>query len=1238
MARTVNFLTRDRGRRRLGGTGGPAEGDGRRVGDALPPWPLALVLIGAAVAVFASLVLPLAAYDPADHLSVLVFVAAFALTEIAVGHVTVRGQVETVTLREIPFVIGLYFLSPLELILALVGGSGLAMVADRALPVRKVLVGAAIVGLGGSLAVVAARAMMPVEPQSLFAWWSASFLASATFVAFVAGASSVVRRAVHGPPRQVRIDLVLGLAQAFASTSVALVAVVLLRASADDLWLLVGPAAVALLAYRAITIQRDRQARLELLHEWSQLLQHPVLDEATLGRLLEHTCSMLRAGVTEVVFSGSDGRPARRIVALDGSPVRTEPAIGVPVPVPTAAAAPRGWSRRLFETIRPTPLPGDGRFVAPLVGGGDLVGWLIVGERRGRPADLKPDDRRTIEALSSRIGLVMENSALVARLAVSLADVTKLAAIVQSSEDAIVAVSVDGVVTAWNGAAERLFGSSTEEMVGRLVADVVPEPVRLGVSEPYAAVLGGSTARTITTDWARHDGTTIPVSIALSSIRGPSHEVTGVAAIIRDESEQARADEAVRISAEQLRAIIGGSPIGMGVVGDDLRWRQANPALCVVLGTTMGDVIGRSVMEGIHPDDLGTVADLEGQIFHDDAVRSVERGYVSADGTTRWASVTARRLRSPTTESAHAVVTIEDITKRRRAEEEARTTEERFRRGVLTMSTIEDPGMVLRAVLESAREAVDATYAAVVSYTADGVEITRFEYDGFRVDRLAEDIGRAASAVGILAIAPLAGRPIRLTDVRTHPAFEGFPPGHPTLTSLLAVPIPVESEARATLYLANKANDGAFTEADEAIAVALATHAGVCLENARITARARVLVRDLDQANLELMKANDAKSRFMASLAHELRTPLHAIIVAGELVRDSPVAPLSAGQIRDLGGTVQSSGRLMVRLIDDLVDLARIESGRLELRPTLFRLEQVLADIRPELSRLATARGISLDMPEATALRLFADPVRLQQILINLVGNAIKFTEPGGRIWVEANSTRTMAVIAVHDTGIGIAPDDLERAFSPFEQVSRTATTGAGLGLAIARSLAELHDGELVAASTPGAGSSFVLRLPRRVSPSTDQPTESSPEALIGVVGGGRPVLVVEDDSAAMRLVAMILRMADYQVWPTTSLAEARARLAADVPALVLLDVRLGDGDGLTLVQEIRASPRLRDTPVVVLSADTTPEDRRRATVAGCDDFLAKPASPGVIIASIHRLAGSRGGAGDDGHEGPSIR
>ncbi len=545
------------GRSRRGAVAGMSA---RKSATNLPAWVFTLVLFGVALAVFLVLIVPVSVYDPAERLPWLPFIAVFALAEVAVAHVAVPSQTVTLSLREIPFVIGLHFVAPSDLVVAQVIGAGLALAIYRQQPPLKLVFNSATSFLGGSIAILVFRAVAPFGPANLILWWLASFLAMSAFVVVsavaVAALISIANRQRELDP--LRLGLLFGIAMAFANTSIALVVVVFLRTEPAELWLLGAPALVGLLGYRAFSSQRQRQARLEFLYECSQLLQTPLLDQVTLGRLLERTREMLRAGVAEVILAGEDGRPKQRIVVELGRPPRLEPVDGefqVPSDLAATQDGELGWSAR-WTGRGPArwgkALPRE-RLVVELVGATDVVGSLTVADRLGDLEAFGPEDLRLLETLGSRLGLNVKNSGLVEKLAASLADVTKLAAIVQSSEDAIVAVSPDGKVTAWNPAAERLFGSSADEIVGRNVSEVLPVRARESLRDAYADVRGGSAARHIATDWPRLDGTSIPVSISLSPIRGPSDEVAGISAVIRDESERARADEAVLVGAEQLR-------------------------------------------------------------------------------------------------------------------------------------------------------------------------------------------------------------------------------------------------------------------------------------------------------------------------------------------------------------------------------------------------------------------------------------------------------------------------------------------------------------------------------------------------------------------------------------------------------------------------------------------------------------------------------------------------------------
>ena len=472
---------------------------------------------------------------------------------------------------------------------------------------------------------------------------------------------------------------------------------------------------------------------------------------------------------------------------------------------------------------------------------------------------------------------------------------------------------------------------------------------------------------------------------------------------MRDESARATAEATQAASAELLHTIVEDSPIGMGVADPDHRWIQTNPALRHMLAISEEETVGHSSLERIHPADLATIRMLEEPLFRGDSpVRSVERRYVDLHGATLQTVVTGRLITEPSSGEPVALYTVEDITERRLAEDQARSTEERFRRAALAISTVQEPARVLRAVLESARETLRAEYGAVATYSEDGSAIVQLEVDGMDRGDMLSRIGQWPAGTGVRGVATRTGRPVRVRDVQAEAAFVGFPSGHPTMTTFLAVPIPHHGVGDSTLFLANRLDGAEFTEADETIAAALASHAAVCLDNARVNTRARELVRDLDRANVDLVRANEAKSRFLASVSHELRTPLHAILVASELVSDPPVGPHTDEEVRRLGLTIESSGRHMIHLIDDLVDLSRIEAGRLDIRPTRVMLGDVLVDIGSSFARAAEAQGVSLTLPEGPGQVVYADPVRLRQILTNLISNALKFTARGGRVWVDA--------------------------------------------------------------------------------------------------------------------------------------------------------------------------------------------------------------------------------------------
>lgn len=1226
-----------------------ATGPARGTSDRRAVWALTLLIAAASVLLFALVVRPMADYDERE-LPWVFFAIAFGVAEVGVLHLSVRGQAVTVSLAEIPLVIGFYFASPTLLVLSQLAGTAIALVLIRRQPPLKLAFNLALFSLTTSVAVVVFQALAPPTLDDVLVWWLASFAGTTSVVLISAPAiATAISLSVRQFQRTALISaLVFGILAAAINTSLALLAVVFLRTSPQDLWLVLAPALAVGLGYRAYAAQREREARIEFLYDCSRILQGSFLDGSTMTALLARAREMFHADTAELVLSGSAGQtpPMRAVSNADGTTAierRIDRAI---LDDRLAMLGPDGEgtlrSDRLGDPAASERASLAGladAIVVPLRGDADVAGTLTVANRQAYRGAFDRADLRLLETLGVHAGVALQNSGLVDRLAESLANVTQLAAAVQSSDDAILALATDGAITAWNPAAERLFGYTGEELPGLPVEALVPPSLGGLVLRTFGGLTAGQAQRRGTTEALRRDGSTVPVSVTVSPIVDAEGTMVGLSAIVHDETERTAADAALRESVERFRRVFRDSPIGMALAGADLEWTAVNEALCRMLERSEAELLGRRFDAFVHPDDVEAAIRLVDDTLSREGSLgfATERRYITASGRIIWARVTSRPLRDDLTGTARLICMIEDITEGRNASQRVRDTEARLHRAVAAFTAVREPRSVLRAVLAAARDLLDAEFAAIGVLTDDGTSIAELHFDGID-ESTASRIGLGPTGNSMLGLGSVASGPMRVRDVRDHPQARGFPAGHPVITSFLAVPIVFERRLIARLYAGNKRSGPEFDVEDENVASALAAQAAVVLENARINAHTLELIEELDRANAGLRKANDAKSEFLGTVSHELRTPLHSILVAAELVHDPMFGPLTEDRARELGATIQGSGRHLLGLIDDLVDLSRIEADRIELRRVELPVDRLLEEVCKEIRPIATDKGISLAHESAPGLRIHADPLRIRQVLINLLANAVKFSGPGGRVWIESTGTPTAIRIAVHDTGPGIRETDLARIFEPFEQVSAGSSPGAGLGLAIARRLVELHDGRLEATSEMGAGSTFTVCLPE-TPPEHPQPLATDPSAAGSTAPGGEAstILVVEDDTTALGLVSDLLRRSGHVVWQASSIAEAIDRVTARVPSLVLLDIRLGDEDGLELARYLRGHEATASVPILALSADAMQHDRERAREAGCDDHLAKPVVARELLAGITRLvaaarsAAARGRAVDAG-------
>ena len=375
---------------------------------------------------------------------------------------------------------------------------------------------------------------------------------------------------------------------------------------------------------------------------------------------------------------------------------------------------------------------------------------------------------------------------------------------------------------------------------------------------------------------------------------------------------------------------------------------------------------------------------------------------------------------------------------------------------------------------------------------------------------------------------------------------------------------------------------------------------------------------ELTRLNAELAEANRAKDIFLATLSHELRTPLTPVVGWIKLLRTGALDEKSVSQALD---AIERNAWLQSRLIDDLLDTSRIATGKLHFEPKPTDLNAVVKAAVDTVLATAAARNIELSMSLwPTSLVVMGEPVRLQQIAWNLVSNAIKFTDPGGKVSVRTGVNGTQAHIEVVDTGVGIVPEFLPHVFDRFRQADGSTSRrhgGLGLGLAIADALAKLHGGNLEAHSEgTGKGSCFTLHV--ELAPTTRIVAEAPQERVHSL--RGLDVLIVEDSKDTLELLSMIFAREGANVTTAASAVQALQEAVTKRPSIIVSDIGMPEVDGYQLLEQLRLIPGLGEVPAIAISGYASEDDRERALSVGYLALVPKPIDVDVLFSLIHDL------------------
>jgi signal transduction histidine kinase/ActR/RegA family two-component response regulator len=468
----------------------------------------------------------------------------------------------------------------------------------------------------------------------------------------------------------------------------------------------------------------------------------------------------------------------------------------------------------------------------------------------------------------------------------------------------------------------------------------------------------------------------------------------------------------------------------------------------------------------------------------------------------------------------------------------------------------------------------------------DRLRSTRFSLDGTLVGRAAKE--RRPIAISDLGTADLDPHLAILYDAGWR--------------SLATVPLLREGQIVGSLVV-RRMRPGGFTDETLDLLETFASQSTLALLNAQ-------LFRELQEQSVKLELASRHKSEFLASMSHELRTPLNAVLGFSEVLLERMFGDINQRQeeyLRDIHG----SGQHLLELLNEILDLSKVEAGRMELEYSTFDLRAVLDTAAAMLRERAAAHAIEVGVEVGDDVgELYSDELRLKQVLLNLMTNAVKFTGDGGSVLLRAARDEAEILITVTDTGIGVPEADRERIFESFQQGGRGSSReeGTGLGLTLSRRMVELLGGHMWLESEVGRGSTFGFSLPARQREHAGQLGDGEPTQ------GGGEVVVIEDDRPSLDLFHAYLSGAALRVTTARDGQSGLAAVRRTRPDAVLLDIRLPDIDGWAVLRALKAGQETRDIPVIVVSIV---DERARGVALGAAEYLVKPIARDELLAAL---------------------
>ena len=757
-----------------------------------------------------------------------------------------------------------------------------------------------------------------------------------------------------------------------------------------------------------------------------------------------------------------------------------------------------------------------------------------------------------------------------------------------------------------NAAAAEFFGSTPEAMqnqssraLGTTQSDLELWLERYREAEQsQSPVRFEYLHRTRGSSWL--SATVCPITLSASSSR-PRYSY-----VVEDITERKQAEAALRESEERFQKAFSNAAVGIALVDLEGRWLQINRSLGEMVGYTEAEMRATTFQAITHPEDLDIDLGYFNQLLAGE-IRSydLEKRYFHKQGHVVWILLSASLVRNAQGQPLYFVALIQDITERKRIQQ---ALERQLQQTLLLKSITQeirqslDSQQVLHAAVTRIGRAFQVNRCVIHTYIADPVPqipiVAEYLEPGF--DSI---VNQQIPVIGNLHAEYLLKQDgaIAAADVYAEPLLESAEPIYQQigLKSMLAMRTAYQGKPSGIISVHQCDCIRQWTTEEIELLEAVADQVGIALAHAAFleqeTEQRNVLAHQnsaLEAANQEAEAANRAKSEFLAMMSHEIRTPMNGVIGMTGLLLDTELTT----QQWDFVETIRSSSDALLTVINDILDFSKIESGHLALEQQPFNLRNCLEETLDLIAPAAAAKGLELLylMSPQTPLNIEGDSTRLRQVLLNLLSNALKFTQ-SGEILVTATAQQLREwsgeepiyelQFAVKDTGIGIAPEKLERLFKPFSQVDASMTRqygGTGLGLVISQRLCKMMGGSIRVESLIGLGSTFYFTITARSASTLPDVELNRPQAELD----GKRVLIVDDNVTNRKILTLQAQSWGMQVHSAASGAQALDCLNTGEPFdLAILDMQMPYMNGLSLATQIHALAHYRELPLVMLSS-----------------------------------------------------